>query len=331
MNQSGMNGLRSFAAIAALAVTLPAMAADKVVMSVFPTTVAAPSSVGLAKGYFTEQGIDLESRWMTRGLETIEALSTGQVELGLGSITPILAARAKGLPIVIIGLHSHGFPGYLVASKKNSHLTRLEDFRGKRIGVPVGTGIHTVLLMAIEKTGLKQSDFQIQNTRVTDMPAAMQVDGFDAALGWIPYSTRVVAMGNGKVVMTPAQFEELAKITYPMVIITTEEMVRKKPDVLQRFMNAWAKSEKFVDRERTETVKILRHTLGDRINSLDDQTLTEILYGYKHDRIALSDADIADVRNTEAFLFSQKSIDAKPGVDKLINNSFAKKAEAVMK
>lgn len=326
-----MRTLRSFAAIAALAVILPAMAADKVVMSVFPTTVAAPSSVGLAKGYFTEQGIELESKWMNRGRDTIQALGAGQVDLGLAAITPILAARAKGLPIVIIGMHSHGFPGYLVASNKNSHLTRLEDFKGKRIGVPVGSGVHTVLLMAIEKVGLKQSDFQILNARPPDMPAAMQGDGFDAVLGWMPYSTRVVAMGYGKVVMTPDQFEQMVEITYPLVIITTEDAIRKKPDVLQRFMNAWAKSEKFVDRERTETVKVLRGTLRDRIKVLDDKTVTEVMYGYRHDRVALSDADIADVRNTEAFLFAQKKIDVKPDVDKLIDNSFAKKAEAMMK
>ena len=102
----------------------------------------------------------------------------------------------------------------------------------------------------------------------------MQGDGFDAVLGWMPYSTRVVAMGYGKVVMTPAQFEQTVEITYPIVIITTEDTIRKKPDVLQRFMNAWAKSEKFVDRERTETVKVLRGTLGDRIKALDDKTVT---------------------------------------------------------
>jgi len=326
-----MNILRSFAAIAALAMILPATAADKVVMSVFPSTVAAPSSVGLVKGYFTEQGIDLESQWTTRGIDTIQGLVTGQVDMGVASLTPVLAARANGLPIVIIGLHSHGFPGYLVASKKNAHLTRLEDFKGKRIGVPVGTGIHTVLLMAIEKSGMKPSDFRIENTRVTDMPAAMQGDGFDAALGWIPYSTRVVAMGNGKVVMTPEQFEKLAGVTYPMVLITSEDTIKNKPEVLQRFMNAWAKSEKFVDQERNETVRILRQTLGERVKSLDDKTLMEILYGYKHDRIALSDADIADMRDTVSFLFSQKSIRSKPDLDKLLNDSFAKKAEATVK
>ena len=321
-----MNVLRSFAAIAALAMTLPATAADKVVISVFPSTVAAPSSVGLVKGYFTEQGIDLESQWTTRGIDTIQGLVTGQLDIGVASLTPVLAARANGLPIVIIGLHSHGFPGYLVASKKNAHLTRLEDFKGKRIGVPVGTGIHTVLLMAIEKSGMKPSDFRIENTRVTDMPAAMQGDGFDAALGWIPYSTRVVAMGNGKVVMTPDQFEKLAGVTYPMVLITSEDTIRKKPEMLQRFMNAWAKSEKFVDQERSETVRILRQTLGERVKSLDDKTLTDILYGYKHDRIAFSDADIADMRDTESFLFSQKSIRSKPDLDQLLNDRFAKKA-----
>lgn len=326
-----MNALRILVTIATLAIMLPATAADKVTMSVFPTTVAAPSSVGLAKGYFAEQGIELESKWMNRGRDTIQALGAGQVDLGLAAITPVLSARAKGLPIVIIGMHSHGFPGYLVASNKNAALTRLEDFKGKRIGVPAGSGVHTVLLMAIEKLGLKASDFQILNAPPPDMPAAMQSGGFDAVLGWMPYSTRVVAMGYGKIVMTPDRFEKIVGITYPLVLITTEETIQKKPAILQRFMNAWAKSEKFVDREHAETAKLLRGTLGDKIKALDDKTLIEVMYSYKHDRVALNDADIADVRASEAYLFAQKKIDARIDIDKLINNSFAKKAEASMK
>ena len=326
-----MKVLRSIAAIAALALALPAAAADKVVMSVFPSTVAAPPSVGMAKGYFTEQGIDFEPQWTTRGLESIQLLVTGRADVGVGALAPVLAARAKGLPLVIIGLHSHGFPGYLVASNKNAGLTRLEDFKGKRIGAPVGTGIYTVLLMAIEKSGMKLTDFHIENARVTDMPAAMASNGFDAVLDWVPYSTRIVAMGNGKVVMTPDQFEKLAGVTYPMVLFTTEDTIKKKPEVLQRFMNAWAKSERFVDQNRPETVKILRQTLGDRVKALDDKTLTDILYGYKHDRIVLNAADLADVRNTEAFLFAQKNIASEPDVGKLVDNSFAIKAEATLK
>jgi len=326
-----MNALRIFAATAALAMVLPATAADKVTLGVHPTTVAAVSSVGAAKGYFADQGIDLESMWVNRGSEAIQALGAGQADVGLGAVAPVVAARANGLPVVIVGLHSHGFPGYLVTSKKNAQIARLEDLKGKRIGVPVGSGVHTVLAMTIEKIGLKPSDFQIQNARVTDMPAAMQGDGFDAVLGWIPYSTRVVAMGNGQVLMTPAQFEKIAGITYPMVIITTEDTIRKKPEVLQRFMNAWVKSERFVDSEHTETVKILRQTLGDRVKGLDDQTLSQILYGYKHDRIALSEADIADVRNMTAFMLAQKNIKTKPDIGSLVNNSFARKAENQVK
>ena len=98
-----MRTMRYIAAIGALALTAPATAADKMIMSVFPTTVAALVERRPAKGYFTEQGIELESKWMNRGRDTIQALGADQVDLGLGAITPILAARAKGLPIVIIG------------------------------------------------------------------------------------------------------------------------------------------------------------------------------------------------------------------------------------
>ena len=330
-----MNALPYFGAIAALATSLatigPATAADKVVLGQQPSTLAAVASVGIAKGYFTEQGIEFDSRWATRGLEIIQALGAGQADLGIAAVTPVLAARAKGLPIVIVGLQSYGFPGYLVAGKKNAQLTRLEDFKGKRIGVPVRTGVHTILLMAIEKAGLKQSDFQIQNARVNDLPAAMQSDGFDAVLGWIPFTNRILSMGNGKVVMTPTQFEESVGITYPMVLVAMEDTIRKRPDALQRFMVAWAKSQRFVHRERAETITMLRQAVGDRIKGFDDQTLAEMLYGKKHDRVALNDADIADVRSMGNFMLAQKDIDAKPDIGTLINNSFARKAEGMLK
>jgi len=330
-----MNALPYFTAIAALAATLattgPATAADKVVLGQQPSTLAAVASAGIAKGYFTEQGIEFDSRWATRGLEIIQALGAGQADLGIAAVTPVIAARAKGLPIIIVGLQSYGFPGYFVAGKKNAQATRLEDFKGKRIGVPVGTGVHTVLLMAIEKSGLKQSDFQIQNARVNDLPAAMQSDGFDAVLGWIPFTNRVVAMGNGKVVMTPTQFEESVGITYPMVLVAMEDTIRKRPDVLQRFMFAWARSMKFVHTERAETVRMLRQAVGDRIKGFDDKTLGEMLYGKRHDRVALSEADVADVRRMGDFMLAHKDIEAKPDIATLINNSFARKAEGMMK
>ena len=327
-----MNVLRSLAAIAALALMLPAAAADKMVFSVQPTPFAAPSSVGLAKGYFSGQGLDLKSQWASRGLETIQLLTTGQADVGIAALTPVLAARAKGLPLVIIGLHSHGFNGTFLASKKNFGLTRLADFKGKKIGAPVGTGNYTVLLMAMKNAGLKPSDFQIANARVADMPAAMASNGFDAVLCWIPYADRIVNMGDGKIVMTPTQLEKLAGITYPVVLITTEDTIKKKPEILQRFMNAWVESERFVEQDRPETVRILRQALGDRVGSLDDKSLSDILYrNSKHDRVALSNADIAAVRDIEDFLYAQKNIKAKPSIAKLINNSFAKKAEATMK
>lgn len=117
----------AFAAIAALSAIAPATAADKLILTQTLSPTAAVSSVGVAKGYFTEQAIDFDNVWTTRGTEAIQALSADQAHLAIMAVTPAIAARAQGLPVVIVGLHSHGFSGYFVASKKNAHLTRLED------------------------------------------------------------------------------------------------------------------------------------------------------------------------------------------------------------
>lgn len=39
----------------------------------------------------------------------------------------------------------------------------------------------------------------------------------------------------------------------------------------------------------------------------------------------------SDVRSMANFMLGQKDIDAKPGIGTLINNSFARKAEGMMK
>ena len=67
---------------------------------------------------------------------------------------------------------SHGYSGKLIASNEYSELQRLEDFEGKTIGVQASTGVHTVFQMAIDRIGLTDSDFDIRNVGVQDMPAA---------------------------------------------------------------------------------------------------------------------------------------------------------------
>ena len=319
------------AALLAAATIRPSQAADKVTLSQQQSTVASVAGDGIANGYFKDAGIDLHTSWALRGIDTIQTVAAGQADFGIAAVTPIVAARASGLKLVIVGLHSHGFPGFLIASKKNAALKKLSDFRGKKIGVQVGTGAHTVLLMAIQSLKLKPSDFQIQNVRVSDMPAAMQGGDFDAVLGWVPFTTRILKMGTGVIAVGPKAFEQMVGVTYPLLLFTTETTIKARPKVVQRFMNAWVKAQHFADKDHAATVRILRKTLGDRLKGFDDETLENMIYVYDHDRTILTDGDIADIRKMRDYMAAHKKIKTTPDLAPMIDNSFAKKAESAFK
>jgi ABC-type nitrate/sulfonate/bicarbonate transport system substrate-binding protein len=315
---------------ASLAFNRTALALDKVVMGDTASLGSIVSRVGLEKGYFKEQGIDLSQVFGRRGSDAVKSAAAGKVQFGLCTSSPFLAGVSRGAPLVMVGLGFHGFSGKLIASKKYSHLKTLQDFKGKRIGIQRGTGVHTVFLMALENLGMKESDFVISNLRVRDMPGAMQGGSFDAVLGWEPNMMRIVSMGYGKEVIGIKQFEKMAEITYVYGLFTVRSVYEKQKDLVQRFLNAWAKSQDYVWKNRKESLGILKAQL-DAVRKYSDADLEKLVYAYQFDRTALSDADFKDIQNFRDFMFSVGYLKSKPDMGQVIDNSFALKAEKLIR
>lgn len=314
-----------FAALAATGLT--ARAQEKVGFGDQPALTALAASVGIAKGFFREEGLEVTQVFGQRPTDTIPAALAGHVQFGYSGAPPLLAATANGAELVAIGLFSHGYSGILVASNANAKLRTLAEFRGKRIGMQRGTGVATVFQIALARQGLSEKDFQISNLRIADMPTAMQGGSFDAVLGWEPNMSRIVSLGYGQKVMTSDQFEKLADITYAFPVFTTRDVLTRRPELVQKFMNAWVKAQYFAHANRDESLQILRKTLGDAVKHTPQAELESLAYVYKKTRVAFTDADVKDIETVRDFMFQDGQIKVKPDLAKLIDNSFALKAE----
>ena len=313
--------------LAMTAVSLPSIAADKVVIGEQRALSALVSSVGIAKGFFAEEGLDVTQLFGERPTDTIPAVLAGQVDFSFSATPPFLAATASGAELVAVGVFSHGYSGHLVASKANAKLRTLAEFKGKRIGMQRGTGVTNVFLIALERSGLKESDFQITNLRVPDMPTAMQGGTFDAVLGWEPGMSRIVSLGYGERVISAEQFEKITGITYVFPLFATRTTVKNRPDVVQRFMNAWAKSLYFANANRGESLQVLRKTLGDAVKHMSDEELGGLVDVYQKDRVAFTPGDLDDFRIMQDFMLRDGQIKNKVDLSGIIDNSFAQKAD----
>ena len=321
----------SLTAAAAALTAAPTFAQDK--RSVTHATTAAftaiVSTVGLTEGIYEEAGFDVEKITLQRGSEALQALLAGQVDFAEIAPAALIAAVAKGADLRVIGVHSHGYYGKLIASEANKDLKTLEDFKGKKIGLQFGTGVHTTFMIILQKLGLSPSDFELSNLRVSDMPTAMQSNSFDAVVGWEPMMTRIVSAGFGHEVISSRDFEEAAGVYYPLLLATRPALVEEDAQLVQNYVTAWRRAQKFVETQRDKTVAVLKGELGDIAGKLDDETIKSLLYsGTSYDTVVLPDVGINEMHDISAYFVQEGVIDARPDIEALIDMSFAQKAQA---
>lgn len=316
---------------ASLAAAITPARADKILIGQSAGINTVPSLVAVHEGYFKQQGLDVELKPLARGGLAIEGLSSGTLQFAESAHVPFMAAVSRGVPLVAVGVAARGFYGKLVANNANANLKTLSDFKGKRIGTQMGTGMFTIVLMLLEKQGMKESDFQFTNLRVVDMPGAMATSSgnLDAVIGWEPGMQRIVNAGHGKVVIAAKQFEEMANITYPFLLTTTQNYRKDHADIVQKVVNAYEMADKFISTHKEETVKIYVDEVARRGGKLTTDDVRVMLFDVnRYGGVAFSAGDMKDIPATHDYLLKIKQLKAPLDLKAIIDTGYGAKAAA---
>ena len=116
--------------------------------------------IGIEKGFFKEQGIDLQIKSSAAGDEGIKQVAAGQADFAFSGQPRHIMHVAKGMPLTHIAtIFDHSMEGIATMGKKGDIRT-LADLKGKKIGhASTGTGFTMVALRAIlEKHNIKPEE-----------------------------------------------------------------------------------------------------------------------------------------------------------------------------
>lgn len=127
-------------------------------------------------------------KWIefTSGPPLLEAMSTGNVDLGSVGDTPPIFAQAAGANILYVaGSSITNGQGILVP--ENSNIRTIADLKGKRIGFTKGSSAHNVVIATLEKAGLTWADITPVYLTPPDAVPAFANGSVDAWAVWDPY------------------------------------------------------------------------------------------------------------------------------------------------
>jgi NitT/TauT family transport system substrate-binding protein len=220
--------------------------AKKMAVGILKLTSSAPLFIGIEKGFFKEQSLDLDVQWFEAAHPIAVATASNKVDVGATGITASLfnmVAGGQQLSIVADkGREQKGYSSSAVLVKTelwNQGLRKVEDLKGKRIGITqTGSTYHYMIGRLLEEKGLQLTDVElVPLSKLGAVMASLQSGQVDAVILNEPNIGKVVSAGYGKAVVQVGDV-----IDYQTSGIFFSPNLMKDKDTGIRFMKAYIKS-----------------------------------------------------------------------------------------
>ncbi|HLH26589.1 MAG TPA: ABC transporter substrate-binding protein [Chloroflexota bacterium] len=165
--------------------------------------------VAQERGYFAEQGLDVEFADINTSQGSIPPLAAGQLDVGVGSMSPgLFNAIARGIDVKLVATKGAGPPdpsspfagsNALVVAAGVAARGAIQDYadlRGKSVSLPDrGSTMEMTLTRALERGGLTIDDVDLKLMPFADTLAALANGSVDAAVQLEPYIAQGQARG----------------------------------------------------------------------------------------------------------------------------------------
>lgn len=253
--------MMSLALVAGLAGTASAQDNLPFTIGAAGATDHAPIFAGIERGIFAKNGLDAKVEMYQSGVDMVNGLLNGAQDVNAMGSVPYLAGLPKGFPLVLIG-HLHGDPNrdaysdnqsIVAASGANVAEGDVTALKGKRVGLPRGTGAEGYLLGVLGEAGLGEGDVELINVGPSDLVTALNQGDVDAIAIWEPWGSTAVTKVEGAV---RVQQGGCPSCYDPGTLLTTKDAIAGKSEELKRFMVAFAEAQQWVRNNRDEAAEI---------------------------------------------------------------------------
>lgn len=201
--------------------------------------------IGVNKGFFKEQNLEVSLINATGGSDTVQTLTTGSVQFTTPTaVHAVITAYAKGAPIRIVANQLTGAPDIYFYAKTDGPIKKWSDLDGKKLAFSRPGSVTHMLIQNF----MKEQNVKIDIISGGGLPAVrtmLDTGQVDAAWAGAPFALDGVRQGKYRVLFSGDDVKA-AKTVVNRVTCTSADILNNKPDLVRRFLTAYQKAVDYV-------------------------------------------------------------------------------------
>ena len=223
-----------------------AAAGEKLKIGALRLTSSAPLFIAVEKGFFADEGLDVELKFMKSAQPVAMALASGDIDLGATGLTAgLYNAAANGLKVSIVADKGRVWPEYKLVGLMVSNdawekgVKTVRDLKGKRVGITqMGSTFHYMLGNILAKNGMDLKDVKPTPLGgVKNMMDAVSANRIETAFMVQPFCTVMEKKNLGHVMLWAGD-----EMRYQIAAIFLSEKMADNEALSVKFLRAYIRA-----------------------------------------------------------------------------------------
>lgn len=290
----------------------------KLPMGYIPNIQYAPFYVAVDKGYFAEEGIEIEFDYSFE-TDGVALVGAGELPFAVASGEQVLLARAQELPVVYAFAWYQQFPISIISAPE-LNISEPADLKGQKIGLPGLFGANFIGLEAV-----------LFSANLTADDVTMDAIGFNQVEAYASGQTDIVVgyAANEPIVLAAQDFKlnELRVADYVQLtangIVSNEKTIANEPELVKGMARAFARgiADTIANPDEAYTISLKYvENLKDQDKAVQMQVLETSIEFWQAERIGFSDPQAWE--NMNNLLVKMELIPAPIDLNKAFTNEF---------
>ncbi len=242
-----------------------------------------------------EYNVNIKFTEFESGPPENESFAAKQQDIGVMGNVPAILGIANGQNRVFIGIAYNGEKTEATLVGKDSNITKLQDLKGKKVGLVVGSIAQNLLDAQLKSVGLQLSDVELVNLSPGEQSVALETHQVDAVSTWQPNIVKLQKATGAKILA-----DGTGVFLGENPIVADADYVKNNPDIVKIFLEEYEKAAKEVQANPTEIANKYANTFG-----LSTDDFVSALQSTEFP-VRISQADENDLAQTADFLYENK-------------------------